>query len=338
MSATSEEIASAPLLLRGGAVSRHLIQIARSPTPTLAVVLVVGTLASGLFVSSDILTTGNMTLVLQALVPQLAVGLGVSVALYAGIVDLSIGAVMCVSAMTFAIVTQTSAPLGVALLAGLGVGVAVAAINSVLVVGLRVDPIIGTLAALLGATGMAFVIGGNASQPTDDFSWDLFVTKQIGAFPILFLVLVALYVMVAIYIKKSRIGRHLLGVGGGPVAARRLGVNVDRIQVGCLLAGSVGAAIAGMLSAGNVGAATVTLGVQDLYVVYSGILLGGFSIARGGVGTPLGGFLGIALLAMLLNIFSNASVAPAWIDLATGVILMIAVALDRVRYGAYAPT
>ncbi len=338
MSATTSELVTAPALSHGGRFVRLLQRVARNPEATLAIVLVLGALGGGLFVSSDVLTVGNMTLLLQGMVPQLAVGLGVSIALYAGIADLSIGSVMCAAAMVFALCTQSIDGVLLPILAGLATGVVVGLINAVLVVGFRVDSIVATLSTLLGIQGIAYVIGKSQSQVSNAFSWDEFVIKQIGPFPVLFLVLVGLYVAATIYMKRTRTGRHLLAVGAGPVSARRLGVKVSRVQATCLVLCGLTAALGGVLASGIIGSATITLGTQDVFMVYSGILLGGFSIARGGVGSPLGGILGIMVLALLLNILSNASVTAGWQDIAIGLILTVAVALDRVRYGSYAPT
>jgi ribose transport system permease protein len=338
MSTTTPELITAPVMLRGGAAMRVLMKIARNPEATLAVVLVLGAVGSGLFVSSDVLTVGNMTLLMQAMVPQLAVGLGVSIALYAGIADLSIGSIMLVGAIMFALATHTIDGVVVPVLIGVGVASLVGFLNSILVVGFRVDPIVATLATLLGIQGIAFVLGGDVSQVSNAFDWDLFVSKQVGDFPVLFLVLVVLYGIATVFMKKTRTGRHLLAVGAGPLSARRLGIKVGRIQLWCLVLCAVAAGLGGVLAAGIVGAAPITLGAQDVFLVYSGILLGGFSIARGGVGSPLGGILGIATLSLMLNVLSNASVTAGWQDVAIGIMLLIAVALDRLRYGAYSPT
>ncbi len=338
MSATTPELASAPVLMRGGAATRLLIRIARNPEATLAVVLVLGALYGGLFVSSDVLTVGNMTLLLQGMTPQLVVGLGASIALYAGIADLSIGSTMLAAATVYALMTQHVDGVVIPLLVGTGAGLGVGLFNGVLVVGYRVESIVATLASLLAAQGFAYVIGGSQSQVTNAYSWDLFVARQVGPFPLLFLVLFALYVAATVYMKRTRTGRHLLAVGGGPVAARRLGVRVGRLQLGCLVLCGVTAALGGIVDAGVVGSAPISLGVQDVFIVFSGILLGGFSIARGGVGSPMGAILGIATLALLLNVLTNASVAAGWQDVSIGIVLTIAVALDRIRYGAYAPS
>lgn len=340
MSATAQEIPTAPLLAKGGIVTRLLIRIGRHPEATLAVVLVLLILVGGLFISSDVTTVGNMTLVFQAMVPQLAVGLGVSIALYAGIVDLSIGSTMGAAAMAFAVVTQQSESgnLALALAAAVGVGIGVAMVNTLLLVGFRVDPIVATLATLIGVVGVTYVIGRSQSQITNAFSFDTFAARRVGDIPLLFIVLIVMYVLAAIYMKKSRTGRHLLSVGAGPIPARRLGVKVDRIQIGCLLLCGIAAALGGVLSASNIGAATITLGAADMFIVFSGVLLGGFSIARGGVGSPLGALLGIAVLTVMLNILSNASVSAGWQEMAIGIMVLVAVALDRARYGSYAPS
>jgi ribose/xylose/arabinose/galactoside ABC-type transport system permease subunit len=309
----------------------------QNPEATLVVTVLVGGICGGMFVSSDVLTFGNASLLMQSMIPQLAVGLGVSIALYAGIIDLSIGSTMLVGAMTFALATHSGQPVPVCCAYGLLAGAAVGLLNSVLVVRYRVDSVVATLVTLLGIQGLAFVLGDQRSQASSAFSWDLFVATQIGIFPVLFLILTLLYIAATILMRSARVGRHMMAVGGGPTAARRLGIQVSRIQVAVLVFCGLLAAVGGVLAVGVVGSAPLTLGALDVFLVYSGILLGGFSLDRGGVGSPIGGLLGIVALSLMLNILSNASVSPGWQDIAVGLVLMIAVILDRLRYGAYSP-
>jgi ribose/xylose/arabinose/galactoside ABC-type transport system permease subunit len=87
------------------------------------------------------------------------------------------------------------------------------------------------------------------------------------------------------------------------------------------------------LYVGQEGAASSALGADLEFQVYAALMIGGFSILRGGVGNPVGGLLGLLVVAGVQNILDLRSVNVAYGNLITGIILIIAVLLDRLRGG-----
>jgi ribose/xylose/arabinose/galactoside ABC-type transport system permease subunit len=91
------------------------------------------------------------------------------------------------------------------------------------------------------------------------------------------------------------------------------------------------ATFAGMVEVGQLATAPALLGTGLELQVFAGILLGGFSISRGGIGSMMGAVLGITLLDMLGNLLDLSSVVSAWQQVVTGCILAVAVFLDNLR-------
>ena len=124
-------------------------------------------------------------------------------------------------------------------------------------------------------------------------------------------VLVLVLVGVAYYVVAfSRLGRHVRAVGGDELAAGRAGIRVRRIRVGALLVSSLGASIAGLIYIGQQGGASNTLGTDITFQVYAALMIGGYSIIRGGVGNPLGGAMGLIVIAGVTEIIVSRRSIP----------------------------
>ena len=117
------------------------------------------------------------------------------------------------------------------------------------------------------------------------------------------------------------------------MAARRAGISVNRIRCGAFLLSGLGASLGGLLYMGQLGGVTNTLGTDLAFEVYAALMIGGYSIIRGGVGNPIGGALGVLVVAGVTDIISLKSISTYYTDVIIGILLIAAVFLDRVRGG-----
>jgi ribose transport system permease protein len=131
----------------------------------------------------------------------------------------------------------------------------------------------------------------------------------------------------------TRGGRHIRAVGGDITAARRAGLPTERIKFFSLLASSFGASIGGILYVGKLGSAPVTLGTNMEFTIYAALMIGGYSILRGGVGNPMGGFLGLLIIAVFANLVDNKGLDIRAADIFVGFLLLVIVFLDIRRGG-----
>jgi ribose/xylose/arabinose/galactoside ABC-type transport system permease subunit len=267
------------------------------------------------------------------MVAPLVVGLGASLALLGGVVDLSIGSAVGFAAMVFAVVLEAGASPWLAAAAALGAGLGVGVVNATVSVGFGADPIIATLGALVALRGLTLVLGDSRSKVAFVPGWQSALEHDVGPFSVPFLILVGAFALAAAYIARVRPGRRVTAAGGNVFAAARAGIRTGRIRIALFLLTGGCAALAGIVYAGQLGAAPVSLGGGLELQVFAAILLGGFSISRGGVGSPLGAALGIATLAMLSSLLNITGVVAFWQDVVTGCLLLVAVFLDRLRRG-----
>jgi len=200
---------------------------------------------------SGFLTVDNQLNILRQTAFVSIMAFGMTFALSAGEIDLSIGSVVALSAMVVAVWLR-DASAAVAVPAGLAVGVVVGLTNGLLTTRLRVPSFLITL-------GTAGIVGGLSRwitnlQPVpvqDDWYTFVFGSGNIGPFPTLFLWTIAVMVVAHIAFRKATFGRRVLATGGNRVAARYSGINTQRVRVLALTICSVTAALAGLLYVGR---------------------------------------------------------------------------------------
>ena len=151
--------------------------------------------------------------------------------------------------------------------------------------------------------------------------------------PLFFLVSVALILFATLMVTKMRVGRHVKAVGGDPQAAERGGISVGGVRTFALIASAIGASLGGIIFVAQLGSAGRFTGFMLEFQVYAALMIGGYSILRGGVGNPFGGALGLIVVAGMTNILDLTAYSPYFLNIIVGVLLMSAVLLDRLRGG-----
>jgi ribose transport system permease protein len=289
--------------------------------------LVVVILFSVVLRDRGFLTVDNFLNILRQTAFVSIMAFGMTYALSAGEIDLSIGQVVALSAMVTAVLLRDANAL-VAVPAGLGVGLVVGLVNGLLTIRLRVPSFLITL-------GMAGIVGGlsrwiTQTKPVpvlDDGYTFLFGSGDIGPLPTLLLWTVGVLLVAHVVYRRTTFGRELLATGGNRTAARYSGIDTARIRVAALLICSLTAALAGMLYVGRLHSARYTLGETDLLTVIAAAVIGGTSMA-GGRGSIVGALVGSLVMGVLNNglILMGLSVTEQMI--ARGAIIIVAVAIS----------
>jgi len=256
---------------------------------------------------------------------------GMTVLLVSGGFDLSVGSVSALAAMVAAVLmkhpsVELAWPL--AGLAGLAVGALVGLLNGLVVAKLEINPFITTLGTMLLARGLTYIVSGGVGRSGFDeqFCWlgqGLIFGVQMPIVISLFLVVVA-----DLLLRKHRFFRQNYYVGGNEQAAWLSGIAVDQVKLfNYALSGTL-AALAGLLFSARLDSAIPTAGEGDELKVITAVIVGGASL-NGGKGTVLGAFLGCLLLATIRPAISFLNIGDHWEKAAVGLILLVAVMLDR---------
>ncbi len=268
--------------------------------------------------------------------------IGLSLLIIAGYMDLSIESVMALSAMVIGILFAASGVgLGitltpewlvvpVSLAVALAVGAVVGATNAFFVVRLKMNAFIVTLAAYIWGRGLVVALSGGRSAQEMPAALRVFAIERFLNVPLIAWVSIVATLAFAFILRKTPFGRHLLLIGGNPVAAYRAGIRVDRLTViTFILAGAI-AGLAGWLLAIRTSGATANLGVGMLFQTFAAVVIGGVSL-KGGVGSLTGVYAGVLLLSSIQTAINLMGMPAHFTQLIQGAMVLAAVLLDTMK-------
>jgi len=279
------------------------------------------------------LTSQNLSVFSSAASVPMFIAIAAAVALLAGVVDLSVGSMAGFGAAVFANCIGHGlgqfASAGVALACALGVG----AFNASACVFFGANPLVVTLGSLIGLQGLTLIVLNNTSEEAFLPGLYNFTNETWAGVPALLLLVFLLGVMTAVLLAVTRWGRHIRAAGGDQAASNRAGIPVGKLQFCLFVLTAVFACIGGILYVGQDGAAQTTLGVGLELQIYAPILLGGYSLTRGGVGSIMGAVTGVVVLEVVSNLLDLRSINPYWQYIITGAVILAAVYADVLRGG-----
>lgn len=253
-------------------------------------------------------------------------------------VDLSCGMVMALGGVVtakLAAVLGVPAPLAIA--GGLAVTTLFGALNGLLVTALRLPPFIVTL----GTLNIAFALTQlySDAQTVTDLPGALTAlggTFRVGGTAVAYGValMLALYLLAAFVLRQTAAGRHVYAVGGAPEAARLTGIDTRRVLLGVYVAAGACYGVAALLSVARTGAGDPNAGQTENLDAITAVVLGGTSLF-GGRGAVLGSLVGALIVGVFRNGLTLMGVSSVYQVLVTGVLVILAVAVDQLsRRGA----
>ena len=260
-------------------------------------------------IDPNILKLNNILNLLRSMAKYLLVGVGQSVILITGNIDLSIGSVVAMSAMISATLMSKGFSIIIALLVALAACLVVGLINGVLVGKFKLPPFIATLGTMFCARGVAYMANGNRNtdaistglgkEAGDAFQNFFYYGKTAGiynAFWIAFIIFLAVFFIMS----KTRTGRHIYAIGSNVEAAKLSGVNVFMTTTKTYLISAFCSFVVGLILAGQAGMGNMEAGNSyEMYGVAAGVI-GGVS-PLGGTGLLLGTLAGAGVWQTLEN-------------------------------------
>jgi ribose transport system permease protein len=281
------------------------------------------------FASEFFLTGRNLSNVSRQISVVGIVALGQALVIIAGGIDLSVGSVIGLSAVTAAIVSATTGMPSVGIAGAIGIGMAIGFANGVLITKLRINPFITTLGTLSIARGAALLITNGNPQRFDNWAAYLGYGK-IGGVPVQFILLVALTILVWLFATRTRWGRNVYAVGDNARAARLAGIDVARTRILVFTVSGSLAGLGGLLLGGMLTNANPNLGLGYELDVIAAVILGGVALS-GGRGSIGGVVIGAALIGLLRNAFVLLNVSGYWQTITIGLVVILAVGADSLN-------
>jgi ribose transport system permease protein len=291
-------------------------------------------LVFGILIGPQFFRPANLELMARQTVIVCMAALGMTMVIVSAGIDLSVGSIVSLCTVVTALFLRAEYDPLVAVLGALAAAAICGALNGLLITRLRVVPFIVTLGTMLLIRGAA---KGLAEERRIEapITWinGLLRTARdnstLGVPSGIWLTLL-LALVVGGVLGYTRFGRHLFAIGSNERTARLCGVRIDRRKLQVYTLSAVFAGLAGVLEFSRlaVGDPTVAVGLE--LDVIAAVIIGGGSLL-GGKGTVFGTVCGAAIMAVI-QIGCSQQGLPNWVQqIVTGVIIVLAVALDRWR-------
>ncbi|MGW8435706.1 ABC transporter permease [Nocardiopsis sp. NPDC055879] len=286
------------------------------------------------------LALGNLNRVLVSASFLAIIALGMTFVIVTGGIDLSVGTVFALGGVSAAWASQYGSlallvvPLVVCGLIGL--------LNGVLIARAGLAPFIVTLATMLGAWGLMLSISdeGNTTYlvPEGLALAPLVHGRLFGVLGYSFLLVVALFFVGGLVLRRTTAGQHVYAVGGDERTAALMGVPVARTKVAVYTFSGLCAGAAGALNALWLGSGVTIFGIGIELQAISAVVIGG-TLLTGGYGFVAGTLGGVLLLGVIQNIINAVgTLTSAFQEVVSGLFLVVVVLIQsRLRGGPTGP-
>ena len=290
----------------------------------------IAALALGAALSPHFLQVSTISYLLQY-VPVLGVlALGQTLVMISGGpgIDLSVGATLSLTGLGIAALHAVGVPVALACVAGLGMGLALGAVNATLVTVLGVPSLMATLATMFAYGGLALALTGGSpiGGLPDGFAW-LGQGRTLAIPNHLWAVFLPLALVLHVLLSRTRMGAHLYAAGNDERAAYLAGVSVARLRFGLYCLSGMLAAVGAIMMLSWFQAARPDAGEGMELLSVTVAVLGGTHIF-GGTGRIVGTVLAVLIVVTLQAALQLANISQAWQLAAVGVLLIGSVVAD----------
>ncbi|WP_422484711.1 ribose ABC transporter permease [Gudongella sp. DL1XJH-153] len=284
------------------------------------------------FLSDRFLTWSNIITVLRQTSINAVIATGMTFAILIGGIDLSVGSVLAISGAIAASLVASGMNIILVILLTLLVGLAIGLVNGLLISKGRLQPFIATLGTMTLFRGLTLVY--TQGRPISIFGSDTSaIFSKIGTGYFLGIPL-PVYIMLVVFfiswytLNHLKIGRYTYALGSNEEATMYSGIKTDNIKLFVYGVAGVLAALAGIIVTARLGSAQPTAGSGYELDAIAAVVIGGTSMA-GGIGTIFGTAIGAVIIGILDNALNMLQVSSYYQDVAKGVVILIAVLLDR---------
>ena len=277
-------------------------------------------------------TGGNLIGLGEAMVSVGFVACTMMLCLAAGDFDLSVGSVLALGGVVTVLAGNASGSLWVGVGAGVGAGALIGLVNGIFIAKVGINALIATLATMQIGRGVTNILaGGSTVMPK--FKGLEGLTQQVFGVPLSVWLMLILFVIFAFILNKTVFGRNTLAIGGNQEAAHLAGIPVSKTKIFIFMLSGMVAAFAGVLASSRLILASNNAGDKLELQAISACVLGGVSLA-GGQATMGGVVVGVFIMGMIENAMRLQNVPTFWQLVVTGMVLLIAVTIDRVKVKA----
>jgi ribose transport system permease protein len=289
-------------------------------------VILVAVVVAATIAYHGFLSAGNLRTLLLQNVPLGITAVGMTIVLIGGGFDLSVGAVFALSGVVSAALALHGS-VGLGILAGLAAALVCGAGNALVVTVLNVNPFVATLGSGTLISGATLLFTNSQTYQVSSTSFGLIGTGQYGPIPVAIIIMVAIFAIAYVAMRRTIFGRALFAVGGNREASRLSGLRTGMVTGSTYVICALLAGLAGVISASQLGDGQGSTGTDLALNAIAVVVIGGTSLT-GGEGSVLRSGVGLLILASLQNIYFSLSISTYWQLITEGIVVIGAVALD----------
>ena len=254
---------------------------------------------------------------------------GMTFAIVLGGFDLSVGAVTALASVVGATLMIDLGPVGIpiGILGAFASCLIVGAANGALIAWLGVNPFVATLGTMTVVRGLIYVATNASPRFGVPYVFTSVGLGRVLGVPVPALIFLVVAMALAFLLHWTRFGHYVYAVGGNAAASTQMGINPARVRFAVYLLTSACAALAGIILIGQTASATPQAALGYELTAIAAVIVGGAPLG-GGRGRMVGTIVGVFLLGVVANGLNLLGVSPFWQPVATGLILIAAVALD----------
>lgn len=280
--------------------------------------------------SEQFLTYSNAINILSNVSVIGIVSIGQALTLISGGFDLSVSGTVPLGAVVFTKFINSGMAIVPAMLITILIGASVGLVNGLLITRVGINPLIATLGTMSITQGLAQTITGGLTESFNNLDAGILAESSLGTIPNHVWVLLIVSLVGMLVLRFTVYGRSIYTLGGNREAARLAGLRVDLLTISVYVICAALASLAGIIVASQLLAGSATLGTNSALTSIAAVVLGGASLAggKGGIGGTL---IGVLILGTLANGLALLAVPAFYQTIATGVVLLLAVGLGRLR-------
>lgn len=285
----------------------------------------------------DFLSLANLMNILGQNAYLLIVGVGITFIMLGGAMDLSTGYLLSTIGIIMALVDSSTGSFVLSMGLGIICGILISGFNGTMYAWLRVFPFIITLATQYILNGVTYLLSGGVQKTYKGLSGAF---KFLGGENIKFfagstvksgvIVMIIIVVIGALILNKTHFGRNVYALGSNPDAVALSGVSVAKMRIAIFALAGLFFGIAQIVNIGKIGSASQSMGLGAEFTAMAGAMLGGIKMGGGG-GKINNMVVGTLIIAVLNQGFNFMNVNQYWQDVALGIVLLLAVALDEMQ-------
>ena len=247
-----------------------------------------------------------------------------------GNIDISVGASLALSSCVGATLMVGTGNVGLGVAAVLLTGILLGLFNGSLVAYLGFPPFIVTLPPC-GCFGEWHTCIREARQWWAAQGMTSFAMGSILYIPNIVWLIAIVYIIGHVALQKTTAGRKVCAVGDNSESARLSGINVKRVTLAAFVLSGFCAALSGIVYMGRLNSGQPIAGQSyEMYAIAAAVI-GGASLTKGGIGSMVGTLIGAIFISVLQNGLTILNVNTYWQQVCMGVVLLLAVGLDRFR-------